>query len=49
MMAGRPYRSVGSPEQALDELKRGAGTQFDPQVVGALVELLADVPRTLAS
>jgi two-component system, cell cycle response regulator len=49
MMAARPYRPAMSAELALDELKRCAGTQFDPQVVGALVELLSDVARTLAS
>jgi two-component system cell cycle response regulator len=36
MLADRPYR-VGRPrEQALAELERCGGTQFDPQVVGAL-------------
>ena len=33
--AGRPYRAARAPEQALDELRRGAGTQFDPVVVEA--------------
>ena len=33
--AGRPYRAARAPEQALDELRRGAGTQFDPAVVEA--------------
>jgi two-component system cell cycle response regulator len=49
MMTTRPYRPAMSAEQALDELKRCAGTQFDPQVVDALVQILADVRRTLAS
>ncbi len=35
MTAGRPYRTARAPEQALDELRRGAGTQFDPAVVEA--------------
>jgi HD-GYP domain-containing protein (c-di-GMP phosphodiesterase class II) len=49
MMTTRPYRPAMSAEQALDELKRCAGTQFDPHVVDALVQILADVRRTLAS
>jgi len=35
MLAGRPYREARTPEQALDELRRMAGTQFDPVVVDA--------------
>jgi putative two-component system response regulator len=31
----RPYREERTPEQALEELRRGAGTQFDPSVVAA--------------
>ena len=40
MTSDRPY-SAGIPVgEALDELRRCAGTQFDPQVVQALVELV---------
>jgi HD-GYP domain-containing protein (c-di-GMP phosphodiesterase class II) len=35
MLAGRPYRAARTPEQALDELRLAAGTQFDPVVVDA--------------
>ena len=35
MTAGRPYRAARTPEQALDELRLGAGSQFDPAVVEA--------------
>ncbi len=35
MLAGRPYRAARTPEQALDELRLAAGTQFDPAVVEA--------------
>jgi two-component system cell cycle response regulator len=35
MTAGRPYRAARTPEQALEELRRCAGTQFDPAVVEA--------------
>jgi GGDEF domain-containing protein len=38
MIHDRPYRSALSPEEALAELGDGAGTQFDPTIVGALVE-----------
>jgi diguanylate cyclase (GGDEF)-like protein len=35
MTAGRPYRAARSPEQALAELRAGAGSQFDAAVVEA--------------
>jgi HD-GYP domain-containing protein (c-di-GMP phosphodiesterase class II) len=35
MIAGRPYRKARTPDEALDELRRSAGTQFDPVVVEA--------------
>jgi diguanylate cyclase (GGDEF)-like protein/putative nucleotidyltransferase with HDIG domain len=35
MVADRPYRAAMSDEGALDELRRNAGTQFDPDVVAA--------------
>jgi HD-GYP domain-containing protein (c-di-GMP phosphodiesterase class II) len=41
MTADRPYRSALSAEDARAELRRGAGTQFDPQVVAAF-ELVLD-------
>jgi two-component system, cell cycle response regulator len=36
MTADRVYQSARSPEQALAELRRNAGSQFDPAVVAAL-------------
>jgi putative nucleotidyltransferase with HDIG domain len=39
MTSDRPYRSALPVEVAVDELNRGAGTQFDPAVVEALVEV----------
>ena len=35
MIAGRPYRPERTAQEALEELQRGAGTQFDPAVVDA--------------
>jgi diguanylate cyclase (GGDEF)-like protein len=33
MVEGRPYRPALSSEQAIEELRAGAGTQFDPELV----------------
>jgi HD-GYP domain-containing protein (c-di-GMP phosphodiesterase class II) len=41
MTTDRPYRSARTPEEALAELKRCSGTQFDPQVVAALLRVNA--------
>jgi len=38
MIEGRPYRAALSSEQALEELRRGAGTQFDPDLVKCFAE-----------
>jgi diguanylate cyclase (GGDEF)-like protein len=40
MIADRPYRAALSPDEAAAELRRGAGVQFDPDVVDALLDLL---------
>lgn len=36
----RPYKKPWSREAALEELRRGAGTQFDPEVVAASLKVL---------
>jgi HD-GYP domain-containing protein (c-di-GMP phosphodiesterase class II) len=42
MLGGRPYRPARSVEAALAELRRFAGTQFDPAVVEALCAVLTE-------
>jgi HD-GYP domain-containing protein (c-di-GMP phosphodiesterase class II) len=42
LTAPRPYRAAGSTEDALEELGRCAGTQFDPRVVEALAADLSE-------
>ena len=52
MTSGRPYRRGGRmrPDDALAELERCAGTQFDPEIVRAFVQAVRDgaivVPAT---
>ena len=41
MTCDRPYRAAMDPREALEEIRSGAGSQFDPAVVQALVEALA--------
>ena len=40
MTTPRPYRVMVSHEEALGELKRCAGTQFDPQIVNLIDQIL---------
>jgi HD-GYP domain-containing protein (c-di-GMP phosphodiesterase class II) len=40
MLMDRPYRRAFPLNTALDELRQGAGTQFDPFVVNAFLELM---------
>ncbi len=47
MITDRPYRAALSPAEAADELRRGAGTQFDPDVVDTLLDLLGHRPPTV--
>jgi len=39
MISDRPYRKAMPVEQAIEELKRFRGSQFDPQVVDAVIAL----------
>ena len=40
MVTDRPYRKGMQPWQAFEELKRGSGEQFDPEVVEAFASVL---------
>lgn len=40
MTTDRPYRGALSIDEALDRLHKGAGTQFDPEIVGAFKDLM---------
>ena len=42
MTSDRPYRRAMSRPRAIAELRRCAGTQFDPSVIDALLSVLAD-------
>ena len=46
MVAARPFRPARTPAEAREELRRGAGGQFDPDVVDALLAVLAAEPAT---
>ena len=39
MTNGRPYKSRMSEDEAIDELKRCSGTQFDPELVDIFMDL----------
>ncbi len=42
MTSDRPYRKSMSQEKAVEELKRSAGTQFDPNLVEIFLSILED-------
>ncbi len=49
MTSDRVYRPALAPECAQEELRRGAGSQFDPQVVDAFLRELDREPHALVS
>jgi HD-GYP domain-containing protein (c-di-GMP phosphodiesterase class II) len=46
MTSDRSYRVALPEAEAVEELRRGRGTQFDPLVVDALIETVASRPRS---
>ncbi len=44
MTTDRPYRAALPIEHAADEIARMAGTQFDPEIARAFVDLIPDLP-----
>ena len=40
MVSDRPYRKALAATEAFEELKHGAGSQFDPKVVDAFIKVL---------
>jgi putative nucleotidyltransferase with HDIG domain len=48
LTTNRPYRAARTSEQALEELEKNSGTQFDPQVINAFRIALSQLrPRTI--
>ncbi len=45
MLSDRPYRQALSVTQAVEELEKGSGTQFDPALVKIFVELVRRDPQ----
>lgn len=42
MISNRPYRMAMSQQQALAEIKRCAGTQFDPQLAEEFIQMIRE-------
>jgi HD-GYP domain-containing protein (c-di-GMP phosphodiesterase class II) len=47
MLTHRPYREALSLEKTLDEIKKKAGSQFDPYVVRSFNDLLNERGRDI--
>ncbi len=47
MITARPYRSPRTKKEAIAELRRCSGTQFDPLVVENFIEILETDPEIL--
>jgi len=45
IVSNRVYREQQSPEMALEEITRNAGTQFDPELVNVFAEIIQSVAK----
>ncbi|MBT1279182.1 HD domain-containing protein [Thermoanaerobacter sp. AC272] len=43
MTSKRPYRDSFTMAQAIEELKKNAGTQFDPKIVDAFISVIENL------
>ncbi|MBU1727671.1 MAG: hypothetical protein KJ880_08585, partial [Candidatus Omnitrophica bacterium] len=43
MVYGRPYRERMNPNDAIREIKKKSGTQFDPKVVDAFLKIIKKI------
>ena len=46
-MFGRSYQAGKTKDQLIDQLNENAGTQFDPNMVGTLIEILEKEPESI--
>ncbi|QPM66830.1 sensor domain-containing diguanylate cyclase/phosphohydrolase [Atribacter laminatus] len=42
MISGRAYKPKMSKEEAMEEIKKGAGTQFDPELAKVFIEIVSN-------
>lgn len=47
MTSDRPYRKAMPANEALEELRRGAGNQFDPQLVDIFIAIMEEQPEKM--
>jgi HD-GYP domain-containing protein (c-di-GMP phosphodiesterase class II) len=45
LISDRPWRKAWDPEQALEHIRGGAGSLFDPEVVDVFVRLVEESPE----
>jgi len=43
MISDRPYRKAMTSSEAIEEIKRNTGTQFDPMVAKIFIDLFEEI------